>query len=91
MVITTFHGFVIISQGLQLNALYTAMFQLSLLSINQLHLAGYTTTFRHGKCYIFTDKAPTIIANHTGNLYILQSRYALTSETGTTTPMTKRK
>jgi len=64
------------------------MFRLSLLSINQLDLAGYTMTFRRGKCSIFTVKAPTIIANHTGNLYILLSRYALTSETGTATPMT---
>jgi len=88
MVITTFHGFVNISQGLQLNALYTPTFRLSLLSINQLDLAGYTTTFRRGKCSIFTDKAPTIIANRTGDLYILQSRYALASETGTTTPTT---
>ena len=89
-VITTFHRLVNISQGLRFNALYTPTFRLSLLSINQLHLAGYTTTFRRGKCYIFADKAPTIIANHTGNLYILQSRYALTSEMGTTTPMTER-
>jgi len=88
MVITTFHGFVNISQGLQLNALYTPMFRLSLLSINQLDLAGYTTTFRLGKCAIIIDKARTIITNRTGNLYILRSHYALASETGTTTPMT---
>jgi len=81
-VTTTFHGLVNISQGLQLNALYTPMFRLSLLSINQLDLAGYTTTFQRGKCSIFTDSI-NIIANRTGDLYILRSRYALTSETGT--------
>jgi len=58
------------------------MFWLSLLSINQLDLAGYTTTFQRGKCSIFTNST-NIFANRTGDLYILQSSYALTSETGT--------
>jgi len=87
-VITTFHGFINLSPGLEFNALYTPRFRLSLLSIQQLDLARYTTTIRRGICSIFTDMAPTIIANRTGNLFILPSRYALTSETGTTTPMT---
>jgi len=82
MVSTTFHGLVNISQGLQLNALYTPMFRCSLLSINQLDLARYTTTFQHGKCSIFT-KSTNIIANCTADLRILQSSHALTSETGT--------
>jgi len=79
-VTTTYHGLVNISQDLQLNALYTPTFRLSLLSINQLDLAGYTTTFRRGICSIFTDST-NISANRTGDLYILQSRYALNSET----------
>ena len=86
-VTATFHGLINISQGLQLNTLYTPTFRLSLLSINQLDLAGYTMTFRRGKCSIFTDST-NIIANRTGDLYILQSRYTLASETGTTNPMT---
>jgi hypothetical protein len=81
-VITTFHGFVNISQGLQLNSLYSPTFRLSLLSINQLDLAGYTTTFQNGTCSIFTNST-NIIANRTGDLDILQSSNALTSETGT--------
>jgi hypothetical protein len=88
MVITTFYGFFNISLGLQLNSLYTTTFWLSLLSITLQECAGFTTTFRCGKCSIFIDKTPTIIANRIGNVYILQSCDALTSETGTTTPMT---
>jgi len=80
MVTTTYHGLVNISQDLQLNSLYTPTFRLSLLSINQLDLAGYTTTFRRGICSIFTDST-NIIANRTGDLYIVQSQYALNSET----------
>jgi hypothetical protein len=87
MVTATFHGLVNISHGLQLNALYTPTFRLPLLSINQLDLAGYTTTFGCGKCSIFTDTT-NIIANRTGDLDILQSSYALASETGTTNPRT---
>jgi hypothetical protein len=79
---TMFHGLVDMSQGLHLNALYTPIFQLALLSINGLDLARYTATFRPGKCTLFTDST-NIIASHTGDVYILQSLYALTPETGT--------
>ena len=79
-VTATFHGLVNISQDLQFNALYTPMFRLSLLSIYQLDLAGYTMTFQRGKCSIFTHWT-TIIANRTGDLYILPSCYTLNSET----------
>jgi len=82
IVTATFHGLFNISQGLQLNALYTPTFLISLLSINQLVLARYSTTFRRGKCSIFTNSS-NIIANCTGDLYILQLHYAVTSETGT--------
>jgi hypothetical protein len=82
MVSTNIQVLVNISPGLPLNALYTPTFRLSLLCINDLYLAGYTTTFQRGKCSIFTDST-NIIASRTGDLYILQSRYALTSETGT--------
>jgi len=79
-VTANFNGLINISQGLQLNALYIPTFQLSLLSINQLDLARYTTTFRHGICSIFTNST-NIIANHTSDLNILQSCDALNSET----------
>jgi len=87
MVTATFHGFITISQALQLNALYTPTFQISLLSKNRHDLAGYTTTFQWGKCSIFTDST-NIIANHTDDLYILQSYYALVSDTETTDRIT---
>lgn len=38
-----------ISQEYKVNAHYTPMFQLSLLSINQMDTAGYTSTCEHGK------------------------------------------
>jgi len=80
IVTTTNHGLINISQDLQLNALYTPMFWLSLLSIHQLDLAWYTTTYRRGICSIFTDST-NIISNRTGDLHILQSRSAPNYET----------
>jgi len=79
-VTATYHGLVHITQDLQLDALYTPTFRLSLLSISQLEHAGYTTTFRRGKCFISADTKLTITANRVGDLYILQSPHALTSE-----------
>jgi hypothetical protein len=72
-VTATYHGLAHITQDLQLDALYTPTFQLSLLSISQLEHAGYTTTFRHEKRFISTDTNSTasiITANCIGNLYI---------------------
>jgi len=43
------HGLVNISQEYEVNALYTPTFQLSLLSINPLDTAGYTSTFGRGQ------------------------------------------
>ena len=51
-VIVSHHGLVNVSQEYEVNALYTPTFRLSLLSINQLDTAGYTSTFGHGKCSI---------------------------------------
>jgi len=86
----TYHGLTHITQDLQLDVLYTPTFRLSLLSISKLELAGYTMTFRSGKCFISTDTNSTasiiITANHIGDLYILQSPYVLTSKTSQNDP-----
>jgi hypothetical protein len=81
-VTATYHGLAHITQDLQLDALYTPTFRLSLLSISQLEHARYTTTFQRGKCFISADTSSTasITANRVGDLYILQSLYALASE-----------
>jgi len=82
-VTATYHGLAHITQDLQLDALYTPTFRVSLLSISQLEHAGYTTTFRRGKCFISTDTKSTasiITANLIRDLNILQSPNALASE-----------
>jgi hypothetical protein len=50
--IVNHHGLVTISQEYKVNALYTPTFRLSLFFINQLDIARYTSTFRHGKCSV---------------------------------------
>jgi len=49
-VTSTSHGSVNILQGLKLNALHTPTCRLTLLSINPLNLARYTTTVKSGTC-----------------------------------------
>jgi len=46
------HGLVDVSHIYDVNVRYMPTFWLSLLSINQLDTAGYTSTFGHGKCSI---------------------------------------
>jgi len=54
------------------------MFRLSLLSINQLDTAGYTSTFGCGKCSI-SSPSITITGNWVNDLYIISPATALTS------------
>jgi hypothetical protein len=70
MVPATLLKLINISQGVLLNPPDSPMFQLSLLGINQLELAGYTMTIRCDQCSIFTDSS-NIITNHTCDLCIL--------------------
>jgi len=72
------HGLVNVSQEYKVNALYMPTFQLSLLSINQLDTAGYTSTFGHGKCSI-SSPSITIPGNRVNDLYIISPATALTS------------
>jgi hypothetical protein len=53
-------------------------FRLSLLSINQLDPAGYTSPFGCGKCSI-SSPSITITGNRVNNLYIISPATALTS------------
>jgi hypothetical protein len=71
------HGPVNVSQEYEVNALYTPMFQLSLLSINQLDTAGYTSNFGRGKCSISASSI-TITGNRVNDLYIISPTTALT-------------
>jgi len=77
-VIVSHHGLVNVSQEYEVNALYTPTFRLSLLSINQLDTAGYTSTFGHGKCSI-SSPSITITGNRVNDLYIISPATALTS------------
>jgi hypothetical protein len=72
------HGLVNVSQEYEVNALYTPTFRLSLLCINQLDTAGYTSTFGHGKCSI-SSPSITITSNRDNDLYIISPSTALTS------------
>jgi len=72
------HGLVNISQEYEVDALYTPTFWLSLLSINQLDTASYTSTFGSGKCSISTPSI-TITANRVNDLYIISPATAHTS------------
>jgi len=72
------HGLVNISQENEVNALYTPTFRLSLLSMNQLDTAGYTSTFGRGKCSI-SFPSITITGNRVNDLYIISPAAALTS------------
>jgi len=71
------HGLVNVSQEYDVNALYTPAFRLSLLSINQLDTAGYTSRFGHGKCSI-SSPSITITGNRVNDLYIISPATALT-------------
>jgi len=81
------HGLVNVSQQYEVNALYTPTFQLSLLSINQLDTARYTSTFRCGKYYI-SSPSITITGNRVNDLNIISPATALTL---TCTPTTSRR
>jgi len=72
------HGLVNVSQEYEVNALYTPTFQISLLSINQLDTAGYTSTFGCGK-YSISSPSITITGNRVNDLYIISPATALTS------------
>jgi len=72
------YGLVNILQEYEVNALYTPTFQLSLLSINQLDTAGYTSTFGRSKCSIASPSI-TITGNLVNDLYIISHATALTS------------
>jgi hypothetical protein len=72
------HGLVNVSQEYEVNALYMPMFRLSLLSIDQLDTAGYTSTLGHGKCSIASPSI-TITGNRVNDLYIISPATALTS------------
>jgi len=71
------HGLVNVSQEYDVDALYTPMFRPSLLPINQLDIAGYTSTFGRGKCSI-SSPSTTMTGNHVNNRYIISSATALT-------------
>ena len=73
------HRLVNVSQEYEVNALYRPTFWLSLLSINQLDTAGYTSTFGHGKCSI-SSPSITITGNRINDLYIISPATALTSK-----------
>jgi len=72
------HGLVNVSQEYKVNALYMPTFRLSLLSINQLDSAGYTSTFEPSKCSI-SSPSITITGNRVNDLYIISPATALTS------------
>jgi len=72
------HGLVNVSQKYKGNALYTPRFRLSLLSINQLDTAGYTSTFVRGKCSI-SSSSITITGNQVNDLYVISPATAFTS------------
>ena len=69
-------------QGAELTALYTPTFRISLLSIGQLDIAGYISTFGKGVCEISSgDHA--ISGKKRGNLYMVEAEVnasAYTSE-----------
>jgi len=71
-------GLVNISQEYEVNTRYMPTFWLSLLSINQLGTAGYTSTFGRGKCSI-SSPSITITGNRVNDLYIISPATALTS------------
>jgi len=72
------HGLVNVSHEYEVNALYTPIFRLSLLSITQLHTARYTSTFGRGKCSI-SSTSITITGYRVNDLYIISPATALTS------------
>ena len=85
----------VILQGAELTALYTPTFRISLLSVGQLDMAGYTSTFGKGVCEISSGDH-TISGRKRGNLYMIEAigecnAFALASELQFSAKGTKRK
>ena len=59
--------------GIEINALHTPTFRVSLLSIGQLHNAGYTSTFRQGICTIGAPGTATIRGCKRDSIYVIDS------------------
>ena len=59
--------------GIEINALHTPTFLVSLLSIGQLDDAGYTSTFCQGICTIGAPGAGTIRERKHGSIYVIES------------------
>src|SRR5436853_5256762 len=59
-------------QGAEFTALYTPTFRISLLSIGQFDMAGYTSTFGKGLCEISSGNH-TISGRKRGNLYMVEA------------------
>ena len=59
--------------GIEINALHTSTFRVSLLSIGQLDNAGYTSTFRQGIYTIGAPGAGTIRGCRRGSIYVIDS------------------
>ena len=59
-------------QGAELTALYTPTFRISLLSVGQLDIAGYISTFGKGVCEIPSDNH-TISGRKRENLYMVEA------------------
>ena len=72
------HGLVHGSQEYEVNTLYMRTFRLSLLSIDQLDPAWYTSTFGHGKCSI-SSPSIAITGDRDNDLYTVSPATALTS------------
>ena len=63
----THHGTVNL-RGIEITALHTPTFRVSLLSVDQLDDAGYTATFRQGICKIGAPGASTITGCKRGSI-----------------------
>jgi hypothetical protein len=80
--VTAMHyGFVNVIQGYQVEALHTATFRLSLVSINQLDLGGHMTIFQNGKCSINSPSSCTLAGKLVNSIYIIVPATALLSST----------
>ena len=60
-------------EGIEINALHTPTFRVSLLSIGQLDDAGYTSTFCQGICTIRAPGAGTIRGRKHSSIYVIES------------------
>jgi hypothetical protein len=80
--VTAMHyGFVVVIQGYQVEALHTPTFRLSLLSINQLDLGGYTMILHNGKCSITSPSSCTLAGKLINGIYSIVPATALLSTT----------